>query len=265
MSGARTWWLAQLRDDLEHALRSDELRLHYQPGLDLVDGRVTGLEALLRWAHPRRGLLTPGAFLKQAEDSGLISPIGAWVLNRACQQAAGWTVAQPDATATVWVNLSARELAHPQLATTIQDALDAAGLPPGVLFLEIGEDVLLHDPKARQRLTALKELGARVAIDRFGASYPCVADLPRLPVDMVKVDRSLVARLPRDQGAKGAVRAIVALAGGLGMATTAEGVETGAQLAAVRGLGCDLAQGFCIGQPAPIDAADRRPPRPQRP
>jgi EAL domain-containing protein (putative c-di-GMP-specific phosphodiesterase class I) len=259
LSGVRALWLPQ-RDDLEHALRGEELRIHYQPGVDLRSGRVTGQEALLRWAHPRRGLLAPGAFLKQAEDSGLISPIGTWVLNRACQQAARWTTGQPDRAATVWVNLSGRELAHPQLAATIQGALDAAALPPASLYLEISEDVLLHDAKVRHRLTDLKQLGVRLAVDRFGASYPCVVDLRRLPVDMVKVDRSFVARLPDDGGSNGAVRAIVALADSLGMATTAEGVETSAQLAAVRVLGCDLAQGFRVGQPAPLSSASPRQP-----
>ena len=238
---------------LRGALARGELRLHYQPIFELVEGRPVGVEALVRWEHPTRGLLGPDAFIAVAEDSGLIVPIGAWVLREACRQVRAWNeVRDPAHPLRLSVNLSARQLAEPTLVATVRDTLLGAGIDPGRLHLslEITEALVLHDPEtAALRLGELRALGVQFAIDDFGTGYSSMAYLRRFPVSIVKVDSPFVAGLGIDDHDEAIVSAIVRLAHTLGLRVVAEGVETELQLVHLRAMGCDYAQGYLLGRP----------------
>jgi diguanylate cyclase (GGDEF)-like protein/PAS domain S-box-containing protein len=253
----------QMEGRLRHAAARGELVLHYQPLADLFDGTVDAFEALLRWHHPDHGLLAPAAFLDVAEESGLIVPIGAWVINEACRQAVSWGRHDPDRrTPAVWVNLSARQLASPQLPATVRSATAEAGLPPERLCLEITESALMHDVRtARTVLAGLKDLGVRVAVDDFGTGYSSLSYLRRFPVDYVKVDRTFVGGLGEDPEDAAIVAAIVGLGSNLGLTVVAEGIETPAQLTELRALGCPMGQGFLLARPRPAVELGTPPPR----
>jgi diguanylate cyclase (GGDEF)-like protein len=243
---------ARRRLDVEAGLRSaverGELRLHYQPEVELTTGRVLAVEALLRWEHPERGLLAPGEFIGVAEDTGLIVPIGAWVLQEACRQAAAWG----DTPVTMRVNLSARQLRDPGLVADIRRALADSGISPHDLCLELTESMLMLDvERSAAVLGELRALGVRLALDDFGTGYSSLAYLRHLEVDRLKIDRSFMAELADAPAEQTIVAAIIGMARGLGLAVTAEGVETQEQLAQVRSLGCDAVQGFLLARPAP--------------
>ena len=246
----------QLENDLRRAIEHHELELHYQPVARIPDGRLCGFEALLRWRHPERGLLLPDQFIGSAEETGFIVPLGSWVLEAACQQVAAWQVLAADPALTVSVNLSARQLAHPDLLQLVRRTLGATGADPRRLKLEITESVLMADPTATQGvLAALRRgLGLSVMIDDFGTGYSSLAYLHQFPIDTLKIDRAFVTRL--GTGEQEIVRAIVTLGKSLGMQVIAEGVETAAQVAILGRLGCDLAQGFLLSPALPAAEAE---------
>jgi diguanylate cyclase (GGDEF)-like protein/PAS domain S-box-containing protein len=239
--------------DLRTALPEGQLDVHYQPAFDLRTGRTTGVEALLRWTHPERGPIAPGDFIAIAEESGLILPIGDWVLATAARQAAAWTA--DDDPFTAWANVSARQLARPGLAGVISRHLDSTGLAPGRLGVEITESVLADSAAVRRELAQIGELGVHVAIDDFGAGFSSIGRLRELPVDVLKIDRSFIAAMA-DPGGVETVAAVVDLGHAFGRTVLAEGVETHEQLAALRETGCDAVAGFLLAEP--VAAAEVR-------
>jgi len=244
------------RMDLEIGLRSaisrHEFRLHYQPILRLDTGRITEVEALIRWQHEMRGLLQPDAFIGLTEEIGLIVPIGQWVLGEACRQARVWQLEFPsDPPLIMSVNLSAKQFQHPQLVDEITQALTESGLEASSLKLDITESVIMQDaPATLARLKELKGLGIRLAIDDFGTGYSSLGYLKRFPVDTLKIDRSFVKGLSKDGKDNAIVRAVVTVAKSLNMDVTAEGVETDQQRVELKTLGCDRGQGFLFARPA---------------
>jgi diguanylate cyclase (GGDEF)-like protein len=243
--------------ELAAAIENGELRTVYQPLIDMRTGRPIGAEALVRWQHPTDGMRSPDQFISLAEESGLITQIGELVLNDACHQAARWVAAAPHAEdLLVTVNLSARQVGDEQIVEQVRDALDASGLEPWRLVLEITETVLMHDrDAAAATLWLLKGLGVRIAIDDFGTGYSSLAYLRRFPIDMLKVAREFVDGLGKDAHDDVITRAIVELAGTLGLLTVAEGIETTQQSETVAALGCDIAQGYLFYRPIEADAA----------
>ncbi len=241
-----------LERDLQLALERNELTLHYQPIVDLQTGRIDKVEALVRWQHPTRGLVPPSEFIPLAEETGQIVPLGRWVLAEACHQAWAWRWA--GTPVAVAVNLTAREFQRPTLADEIAAALAEAQLAPAWLRLEITESLAMHDATATvASLAALRALGVQVAIDDFGTGYSSLAYLKRLPVDALKIDKAFVDGLDQDASDTAIVMAIIAVAHTLGLIVVAEGVETAAQAAQLRALGCDLAQGYHFARPLPAN------------
>ncbi len=239
-----------LEQDLAHAVGYGELLLHYQPIVALHTGRVVKAEALVRWQHPERGLIPPGDFVPVAEATGLIAPLGRWVLHEACRQAAAWCAA--GTPLPVSVNLTAREFQNPRLVGEVAAALAASGLPADCLWLEITEGAAMGDAATTvASLRALKALGVRLAIDDFGTGYSSLAYLKRFPVDALKIDRAFVDGLGIDPEDTAIVEAIVTMARILGLNVIAEGVESGEQATRLRALGCAQAQGFYFSQPLP--------------
>ena len=247
----------ELETDLRVALSRDQLIVQYQPIYDLESGRISAMEALVRWDHPVRGRLSPDQFILFAETSGLINELGALVLLKACVEASCWTAVLGTSRApAVTVNLSPRQLLDPELAAWINEILDTSGLPASQLILEITENALMRDPEAAaDQLRGLSELGIRLAVDDFGTGYSSLAYLQRFPIDLLKIDKAFTSDLESDRGVSLA-RAIVQLSRSLGMTPIAEGIETAENAAAVRNLGCALGQGFHLGRP--LDAAEAR-------
>ena len=239
-----------LESGLRHALERGELRVVYQPQVELRNGRIIGAEALLRWEHPQRGLVVPSAFIPIAEQTGLIVPIGAYVVTEACRQAAIW-VREHDRELSMCVNVSPRQLASDEFAGVIEDALESSGLAPELLCLEITESAVMADPAAATAvLERLKAIGVRLAIDDFGIGYSSLAQLKALlPVDTIKIDKSFVDGVTEDGEDHAIVDAVLRLANRLGLATIAEGVETSEQVEALLDLGCSLSQGFHFARP----------------
>ena len=238
-----------LESELRQAAEKGQLELHYQPIIGLDDDKMLACEALVRWHHPQRGMVMPDAFIPLAEESGLIEELGTWVLNRACTQAAAW----PSHLA-VAVNLSPLQLNGGGLVAIVRDALHASGLAPARLELEITESVPLADDSINlATLHGLRALGVRISLDDFGAGYSSVSYLRNFPFDTIKIDRSFVRDVTGNREAAAIVRAMATLGGSLGMAITAEGVETDEQLRAVRALGCTRAQGYLISTPRPAN------------
>jgi diguanylate cyclase (GGDEF)-like protein/PAS domain S-box-containing protein len=238
-----------MESDLRKALIAGEFELYYQPVISLAHEGITGLEALIRWRHPEKGMILPGEFIPLAEEIGLIVRIGEWVIRQACTTAATW----PDHT-TVAVNISPAQFRHPALAQVVLGALAASGLPARRLELEITETVLLEDSEATlATLFRLRELGVRIAMDDFGTGYSSLSYLQSFPFDRIKIDRSFVKDITVATGSLNIVRAIAAMAKGLGMAATAEGVETQEQMDTVRSEGCTEMQGFLFSRPRPAD------------
>jgi predicted signal transduction protein with EAL and GGDEF domain len=241
----------EVERELCHAVERDELELHYQPVVALGSGEIVGLEALVRWRHPERGVLDPGEFVSIAEDSGLIEPIGRWVQETACRQALGWHALQPDRRPfDVSVNLSARQVAHPDLAGSVAEILTRTGLEPVNLRLEITESSLVEESAtATATLEALSRLGVRLVLDDFGTGYSSLAYLNRFPFDALKIDRSFIEGLGIERERTAIVEAVVGMARALSLDAIAEGVESEAQLSELRRLGCDFAQGHLFSRP----------------
>jgi len=236
-----------LQRDMQQGLVEDQFVLHFQPILDLSSSETIGMEALVRWNHPERGMVPPLAFIPAAEESGLIIPLGAWVLRNACEAAATW----PESV-HIAVNLSVRQLADRQIVTTVSDALEQSGLDAGRLVLEITESALMDNAEmAIACLHELKQLGVRLAIDDFGTGYSSLVYLKRMPVDIIKIDRSFVNGLGGDEDDTAIVESVVSLAHAVGVSAVAEGVETDAQHSHLRVMGCDHAQGFLWSKPVP--------------
>jgi diguanylate cyclase (GGDEF)-like protein/PAS domain S-box-containing protein len=251
----RAWKRLDLEAELRRAIATDQLRVHYQPLLDLQSGRIVEVEALVRWEHPARGLLPPGEFIPLAEETGLIVPLGRRVLEEACRQVRIWQLAYPsDPPLAVAVNLSARQLMRPELVADIAAALRGADLGPSSLTLEVTETAALHDIVAMVGpLRALRERGMRLAIDDFGTGYSGLSYLRGCPVDALKIDRAYVAGLGVDPADTAMVRAVIAFARTLGLEVVAEGVENAIQLAELVGLGCDRGQGYFFARPLPAE------------
>ena len=237
-----------LEIDLRGALERDELFLQYQPIYDLAGGKLTGAEALLRWRHPTRGVVTPAEFIPIAESTGLIVPIGRWALDTACTQGQAWH--RLNHRIDISVNLSMVQLDHPNFRDQIAEALARSGFDPRSLILEITETVLMRDPEiVAERLSELKELGVRIAIDDFGTGYSSLAYLQQFPIDELKIDQSFIARITNSAESKVLIRTLVQLGRTLNLNTVAEGIENTAQLARLRHEQCELGQGFLFAQP----------------
>ncbi len=241
----------ELETDLRRAIERDEFLLVYQPIVGLATRQAVGVEALLRWRHPQRGHVSPGEFITLAEETGLILPIGEWALRQACRQARLWQLQFPNAsTPSISVNLSARQFQQPNLVQTVAEVLEETGLSPHCLVLEITESVIMEDAESTNvTLRQLKNLGVQLAVDDFGTGYSSLSYLKRFPVNFLKIDRSFISGLGSDAEDSAIVRAIVTLAKTLGMAVTAEGVETEGQMYLLQELECDRAQGYCFSRP----------------
>jgi diguanylate cyclase (GGDEF)-like protein len=249
-----------LESDLHRAIERNELRVHYQPIFSLADSHITGLEALVRWEHPEKGLVAPGHFIPLAEDTGLIVPIGKWVLAEACRQMRQWQEQlQSTQQMFVSINLSARQLQDPSLLQDVQEALEGSGLDPQCVQLEITESVVMAEPEATVfKLHALKSLGIKLAVDDFGTGYSSLAYLKRFPIDVLKIDRAFVSGLDSDQGEQDSaiVQTVVSLAQALGLRTTAEGIEERSQWTRLLELGCDSGQGYIFSRPLGAEAIE---------
>lgn len=252
-------WRIALDTDLRKATEWEEFVLYYQPLLSLHTNTIVGVEALVRWKHPQRGLLPPGQFIAHAEQSGLIVPIGEWVLREACRWAKTWRerhLSEPPVT--VSVNLSAKQMEHPGLFDEIEATLEETGLDPRSLILEITEGVLADGAESISgALGSIKAYGIRLAVDDFGTGYSSLSYLSRFPVDIVKIDRSFVGNLPQKSPGQEAsadeklISGIIDLAHGQEMAVVAEGVESTYQLEQLREMECDMIQGYCFSRPLP--------------
>jgi diguanylate cyclase (GGDEF)-like protein/PAS domain S-box-containing protein len=249
----------RVENDLRRALERAELVLHYQPLVSLRDRAMVSVEALVRWDHPERGRISPADFIPVAEENGLIEPIGRWVLEHACRQAAEWCRARPDAAPlTMSVNLSAAQVANRGLAETVSTALRVSGLDASCLALELTESMLVSDSEElSETLTALKALGVRLVLDDFGTGYSSLSYLTRLPLDALKVDRSFVDGLGTESRDTAVTEAIVAMSRALQLRVVGEGAETELQVAELARLGCDLVQGFHFSRPVPAEEITR--------
>jgi EAL domain-containing protein (putative c-di-GMP-specific phosphodiesterase class I) len=238
-----------LENDLRHAVGRHEFELHYQPGMNLSTGAIVGAEALIRWHHPQRGLVSPTQFIPIAEESGFIVPIGRWVLHEACRQARAWQDAGLPPI-RVAINVSAVELRTEGFVAGVRATLAQTGLAPQCLELELTETFLMQDsaPTATV-LHALNDLGVQLALDDFGTGYSSLSYVKRFPIKALKIDRSFVRDLATDASDASIVSAVISMGASLHMRVVAEGVETGAQLAFLREQGCPEGQGFLFSQP----------------
>jgi diguanylate cyclase (GGDEF)-like protein len=244
---------------MRRAIEREEFRVFFQPEVSIETGAIVGLEALLRWEHPERGLLLPDEFISLAEETGLIVPIGSWVLRESCRRAAHWQAGRDsDEPLVVRVNVSARQLSQPDLPALVADVLDETGIEPSHLCLEVTESVLIEDPETSiKTLAALRRLGLKIAVDDFGTGYSSLEYLRRFPVDCVKIDRSFVRGLPHSSEDLAIVSAVIELGHALRLSVTAEGVETSEQLGKLQNAGCDTAQGFLFSRPQDPEAIGR--------
>lgn len=251
---ARTHERLVLEGDLRHAVERDELFLAYQPQFDLASGALVGLEALVRWRHPDRGVISPSLFIPIAEDSGLIAPIGAWVLESACRQQAHWAE-QGLISGTMAVNVSALQFRQADFVESVSAVLERHRLPPAMLEIELTESVVMRGiEEVREKLGALDQLGVNVAIDDFGTGYSSLSYLKQFPIDRLKIDQSFTRGLPNDRESAGIVQAIVGLGRSLGLNVVAEGIETEAQARHLHAVGCDTGQGYLYARP--VEAAE---------
>jgi EAL domain-containing protein (putative c-di-GMP-specific phosphodiesterase class I) len=245
-----------MADELERAVAEDQLELHYQPIVDLETEEIAGVEALVRWNHPRDGLLPPPEFIPLAEQTGAIVPIGRWVLHEACRQAGAWERQRTSGRPLhVCVNLSARQLDDPCLVSDVHAALAAGGLLPEQLVLELTESLLIEDvERTRSRLRELKAVGVRLAVDDFGTGYSALSYLRRFPLDILKIDRSFINGLQRGNDQSNIVQALIELGGALNLDVVAEGIEQPDQLAELHRMHSDYGQGFLFARPLTADA-----------
>jgi diguanylate cyclase (GGDEF)-like protein len=242
----------ELEMDLREAVDKEQFFLVYQPTIDLDDLRPTRLEALIRWRHPERGVVPPLAFISLLEETGQIAEVGRWVLEQACLQGAAWWAAGHEVT--IAVNVSARQLESDRIMADIEAALAAGGLPPSALMLEVTETALMRCPEEiGRRLSAVKELGVQIAIDDFGTGYSSLAHLQKLPVDVIKIDRSFVSGLHENPEGETLVQTLVQLGKALSIETCAEGIEQESELELLRSTNCDSAQGFLFSTPLEPD------------
>jgi EAL domain-containing protein (putative c-di-GMP-specific phosphodiesterase class I) len=239
--------------DLRRGIEGDQLEVYYQPIVNVQTATTVGAEALVRWHHPHRGLVGPAEFIPDAEATGLIVPLGRWVLAEACRQAQSWRLAGLTGdTFYISVNLSARQLQDAALVADVTAALRDSGLPARALVLEVTESAVIGDlDLAIAQLHALKDLGLRLAVDDFGTGYSSLSYLRNLPVDVVKIDKSFIDRITLDAEGAAMVRGVIDLSSALGLTSIAEGVEKGDQLALLEQLGCDSVQGYVFAKPMP--------------
>ena len=253
----RTHPQQDIENELQRAVERGELRLHYQPQVRLSDGELRGLEALLRWQHPERGLLMPGDFIPLAEENAsLVRAISDWTLNAVCTQIAAWRAAGFE-IAPVAVNFTPAQLRDPHMVSGLETLLKRYGVPGEHLELEITENLLMAEPRAGETLVALRALGLRIAVDDFGTGYSSLAYLKELPITTLKIDRGFVHGLPGSNKYAAVIRAIVGLATHLGFDTLAEGVESARQVDMLRAMGCTAYQGFCFSRAVPADEVER--------
>jgi EAL domain-containing protein (putative c-di-GMP-specific phosphodiesterase class I) len=247
-----------IENGLRRALQRDELRVWYQPEMSASLDRMVGVEALVRWEHPERGLLEPSAFIRVAEETGLIVEIGNWVLRNACCQVAQWR--KRGADIGVSVNLSAQQLVHPDMVDVVRAALEESGCAPEALRLEVTERAVMRDPEATiAALRRVKGLGVKIALDNFGVGVSSLAQLKDLlPLHALKVDKSFISGIADDDRNSAIVAAVVMMATTLGLTAIAEGVETEAQAAQARALGCDVSQGYFLSAPEPAEMLTER-------
>ena len=236
---------------MRRALERDQFSLHYQPKVDMATGQITGVEALLRWNHPELGTVSPGQFIPLAEETGLIVPIGRWVLKEACAQNMAWQ-RHGLRPVTMAVNLSPRQFADPNLLCDVDEALLASGMSPVLLQLEVTESMVMRNvSRAIKVLDAIQSRGIRLAIDDFGTGYSSMSLMKQFPIDTIKIDRSFVRDLPNDSEDRAIAQAIISMGKALGMTVIAEGVETVEQEAFLRDHACDEMQGFLFSKPLP--------------
>jgi diguanylate cyclase (GGDEF)-like protein/PAS domain S-box-containing protein len=246
----------EIAGELRRALDQHELRVYYQPVHDLHDSRLVGVEALVRWQHPERGLVPPGEFIPIAERTGLIADIDAWVMDQACRQMCQW-LADGAPLSFIAINVSSRLFARRELYEQVAQVLHATGLDPAFLELEVTESAVMDDPEvALEQLHRLRELGLRLAIDDFGTGYSSLLRLKRLPVQKLKIDQGFVAGLPWDEDDAAIVRVVIALAKSMGMQVHAEGIEQVEQARFLLDQECDMGQGYWFGRPMPADEID---------
>ncbi len=244
----------EMETALRHALRQNELVLHYQPSVDLASGRITAVEALVRWAHPTRGMVPPDKFIPLADETGLISELGQWVLQEACAQTRRWHD-QGMTGLKVSVNVSAVQFRQADVTRVVREVLSSTGLPPSCLDLEITETVLMQEADATiATLNALKAMGVCISVDDFGTGYSSLAYLKRFPIDTLKIDKSFMREVTGDPHNAAIVRTVIALAKSLALESIAEGVETREQLEFLRTEGCDRIQGYYYSRPLPSQA-----------
>jgi diguanylate cyclase (GGDEF)-like protein len=244
-----------IETDLRRAIDNDQLELHYQPIMWLQGSKIVGVEALVRWRRPDGTLVPPGEFIPVAEETGLIRPIGRWVLHEACRQLARWRSDLPQAAGLAMsVNVSARQLQDASILEDVESALRETGLDAGSLILELTESAVVEKlEEALPTLQQLRWMSVQLAMDDFGTGYSSLSSLSRLPLDILKIDRSFVAKLDQDGEGRAVVYAIVSLATALGVRVTGEGIETASQLSALIELDCSHGQGFLLGRPVPPD------------
>ncbi len=245
----------ELETTLRRAIENEEFMLHYQPIIDLQSESIMGMEALVRWNHPQRGLIAPNEFIPIAEKTNLIVPLGAWVLEEACRQAYLWqTQYGYDSRLSITVNISSRQFQHPALVEMIAATLDKTGLPPQSLILEITEGTIIQNTEASiKKLQELKNLGVRLAIDDFGTGYSSLSYLQRFPIDILKIDKSFIDKISHSREGAAVARAIITMSDTLHLRTIAEGVETSEQTIELQHLGCELGQGFHFAKPLSKD------------
>jgi EAL domain-containing protein (putative c-di-GMP-specific phosphodiesterase class I) len=241
----------ELRTALAEAIESNEFVLHYQPAVRLDGGAIVGAEALVRWNHPERGLLGPAEFIPQAESSGLIHPLGRWILREACATAAAWPVRADGQRAAISVNLAAGQLLQPSLVDDIAQILADTGLPANKLVLEVTESALVDLDHARKALLGLRGLGVLLALDDFGTGYSALSYLAELPFDIIKIDRSFVASIGNGRRVDALLAGILGLCDALELVTVAEGIEDAHQFERLFGLGCRIGQGYLFARPLP--------------
>jgi EAL domain-containing protein (putative c-di-GMP-specific phosphodiesterase class I) len=247
----------ELERELVYAIGHDQLVLHYQPQVSAVTGHMVAVEALVRWQHPTRGLLYPAQFIGLAEESGCIAEMGVWTLREACRQMADWT-ARGIAIGNMAVNVSALEFRDHRLLDSLQAALEASGIPPQRLEIEITESVLMAETETSQRIIErLRQIGVGIAIDDFGTGYSSLAYLKRLRPNQLKIDRSFVSDTETDSDSRAIVKGVVGLAEALSLNVVAEGVETAEQQAFLREIGCHTLQGYFIAKPLTVEALEQ--------